>query len=285
MGNITLLSMNVVYGLAVILFISAVILLKLPFKIADSSPPRLPFGKVAVWPYQWSDLFGVLGIGGFFYIAAIGMAMIAEESVARPMTVPDLIAGIAVQFFLATVAVVIMVRRIRPVAWLGLAWKQWPFVFLLAPAVVVSMWTVFAILYELGYMELLQRMGVEQVQETVALFQESDDIAVIVLMAFTASVVAPICEEIVFRGYLYPVMKKFSGLWIAALCNALIFSAAHGNMSALLPLFIFGLALVALYEYTGSIWAPIATHFLFNSATVCIQLMVRFGYIPEAALQ
>jgi membrane protease YdiL (CAAX protease family) len=147
------------------------------------------------------------------------------------------------------------------------------------------MWTVFAALFELGYMELLQRLGVEHVQDTVALFQDSYDMTVVILMAFTASIVAPVCEEIVFRGYLYPVMKKFSGPWIAALCNAMIFSAAHGSMSALLPLFIFGIALVALYEYTGSIWAPIAAHFLFNSATVFIQLMVRFGYIPESALQ
>lgn len=277
--------MNAAYALAVLLFVTAMVFRNRRFQVADGQPPSLPFGKVQVWLYHHIDLFGVLGIGGFFYLMAISTAMISTQAATRPVVAMDLVFNIGLQFFLAAAATAIVFRRIGPVSWLGLAWKQWPFVLLLAPAVVVSMWTVFATLYELGYMELLQRLGVEHVQDTVALFQESNDMAVIILMAFTASIVAPFCEEIVFRGYLYPVMKKFSGPWIAGVCNALIFSAAHGSMSALLPLFIFGIALVALYEYTGSIWAPIATHLLFNSATVCIQLLLRFGFIPESALQ
>jgi membrane protease YdiL (CAAX protease family) len=126
---------------------------------------------------------------------------------------------------------------------------------------------------------------VKQVQETVELFQNTTDISVLVLMAFTAVIVAPICEEMVFRGYIYPALSKFTGPWIGWIISALVFSAAHGSMSALVPLFIFGLALVLLYEWTGSIWAPIAVHLLFNGATVAVQLLDRFGYIPEKALE
>jgi len=123
----------------------------------------------------------------------------------------------------------------------------------------------------------MDRLGVDKVQDTVTLFQEEKNVAVLVLMAIAAAVVAPVCEEIVFRGYLYPVAKKFSGPWVAALGTALIFSAAHGSLAALLPLFVFGLVLVALYEFTGSIWASMAVHFLFNSATVGTQLYARYG--------
>jgi membrane protease YdiL (CAAX protease family) len=62
---------------------------------------------------------------------------------------------------------------------------------------------------------------------------------------------------------------------MSALCTALMFSAAHGSLSALVPLFVFGLALAALYEFTGSIWAPMAAHFLFNAATVASLMAVR----------
>jgi membrane protease YdiL (CAAX protease family) len=131
----------------------------------------------------------------------------------------------------------------------------------------------------------MDRLGVEKVQQTVTIFQEEKDIVVLVLMAIAAALVAPVCEEIVFRGYLYPVAKKFSGPWVAALCTALIFSAAHGSFSALLPLFAFGLLLVALYEFTGSLWAPMAVHFLFNGATVAVQLYARYAEIPLTAGQ
>ena len=100
------------------------------------------------------------------------------------------------------------------------------------------------------------------------------------VMAFAAIVVAPLCEEIVFRGYLYPVMKKFSGPWVAGVCSALIFAAAHGSLVALLPLFVFGCVLVLIYEKTGSLWAPIAVHFCFNGATVIIQMAVRYLDLP-----
>ena len=99
-------------------------------------------------------------------------------------------------------------------------------------------------------------------------------------MTFAAVVAAPLCEEVVFRGYLYPVMKKYAGIFAAALCSSLIFAAAHGNLTAMLPLFIFGGILVFLYEKTGSLWAPIAAHFCFNAATVTVQFMVRHNIIP-----
>ena len=132
-------------------------------------------------------------------------------------------------------------------------------------------------------MDLMDRLGVEKVQDTVELLQTGKDPAMLILMGFAAVFVAPVCEEVVFRGYLYPAAKRFAGPWVAALCTALMFSAAHGSMAALLPLFVFGLVLVALYEVTGSIWAPVAVHFLFNAATVVIQVLVRIYGMPHTA--
>jgi membrane protease YdiL (CAAX protease family) len=54
---------------------------------------------------------------------------------------------------------------------------------------------------------------------------------------------------------------------------------------SLLPLFVFGLVLVALYEYTGSIWAPVAVHFVFNAATVAVQILLRFVDLPAEAMK
>ena len=61
--------------------------------------------------------------------------------------------------------------------------------------------------------------------------------------------------------------------------TGLLFGAVHGNLLALLPLTILGIALALAYEYTGSLWAPIAIHFCFNAATVVIQFIFKFN--PE----
>jgi hypothetical protein len=137
------------------------------------------------------------------------------------------------------------------------------------------MWAVFGGLMECGYMEWMESLGVETVQDTVKLLQKSEDPLILGLMAFAAVVAAPLCEEMVFRGYFYPVLKKFAGAWVAAVCSALVFASAHGNLTALLPLFVFGGVLVFVYEKTGSLWASIAVHFCFNSATVLAQIAAR----------
>jgi membrane protease YdiL (CAAX protease family) len=126
----------------------------------------------------------------------------------------------------------------------------------------------------------MESLGVETVQDTVKLLQESEDPLVLGLMAISAVIAAPLCEEVVFRGYFYPVLKKSAGIRVATLCSALVFAAAHGSVTALLPLFIFGGLLVFLYEKTGSLWAPIATHFCFNGVTVIVQFAVRYYEIP-----
>ena len=277
--------MHATFGLAVFLFLVGVLVKVLERAKNTGLPPTLPVGNVAYWYYRKSDLIGVGAIAGFYYLMIILNAMAAEDMDNYEISPMDLIFNIGLQFFLAGVVIAIVVGRINPISWLGLKWKDWPWVFLIAPATVLTMWAIFAGLYAIGYDTLMESFGVKQVQDTVEIFKETKSNSVLILMSITTVFVAPICEEVVFRGYLYPVLKKFNGVWIGAFVSALVFSGAHGSMSALLPLFIFGLMLVLLYESTGSIWMCMAVHFLFNGATVVVQLLERFDYIPEQTLK
>lgn len=247
-------------------------------------PPELPAGRVPVWFYGSLDLVGL----GFIFVVFFGLVVPSLRMTAASemqLTPAALLASIVFQFVMAGVALAFVIRRVGPVEWLGLRWPGWRWGFLIAPATVVGMWMFFGILQVGGYMEWLESIGVEPVQDTVRLLQKATDPVVLGLMAFAAVIAAPLCEEIVFRGYLYPAAKKFAGPWVAMVCSALIFAAAHGSLAALLPLFVFGCVLVVLYEKTGSLWAPIAVHLLFNGATVLVQLAARHWNIPlEASL-
>ncbi len=281
MENITLLSVHATYGLALALFLAAAGGRFMAQRgMVAGVPPEFPVGKVAVWFYRPLDLLGIALLAGVFYLQAVGSAVMGEGDKPLKINAEGVVVSIGLQFMLAGIALAIVIRRVGLVQWLGLRWKEWPWVMLVAPATVVCMWLIFASLQGLGYMDLMDELGVEKVQDTVAIFQKEKNVAVLVLMGITASLVAPICEEVVFRGYLYPAVKRFVGPWMSALCTALMFSAAHGSVSALVPLFVFGLALAALYEFTGSIWAPMAAHFLFNSATVVSLMALRFYNLP-----
>jgi uncharacterized protein len=75
---------------------------------------------------------------------------------------------------------------------------------------------------------------------------------------------APIGEEVVFRGILYPWAKRRFSQPIALWGTAILFGAIHLNLSSFIPLTILALVLVWLYEYTGNLLAPIAVHVVFN---------------------
>lgn len=242
-------------------------------------PPALPVGRVPVWFYHPLDLVGA----GFIFLifSLLSLASLRVPQSARETMDPGvLLSNIGFQFFMAGMVVAVVTWRAGLVKWLGLRWRSWPWMVLIAPCAVLTMWALFAMLEFSGYMKWMESLGVETMQDTVKLLQKSKDPLVLGLMAFTAVIAAPVCEEIVFRGYFYPVLKRFSGAWPAAVCSALVFSAAHGSLAALLPLFVFGLLVVLIYEKTGSLWAPVSVHFCFNGATVLLQLAARHFNLP-----
>ena len=74
----------------------------------------------------------------------------------------------------------------------------------------------------------------------------------------------PVAEEILFRGILYPWIKHAGFPRLALWGTAVLFAAMHMNLITFVPLTILALVLTALYERTGNLLAPIATHALFN---------------------
>ena len=95
---------------------------------------------------------------------------------------------------------------------------------------------------------------------------------------------APLTQEIMFRAYFYPVPKRFIGRTEAIIFSSLVFAVIHNNAMALLPLCVLGILLALAYEFTGSIWAPIGIHTLFNGATVGAQLAIKYGLLEDPGL-
>ncbi|MCX6879784.1 MAG: type II CAAX endopeptidase family protein [Verrucomicrobia bacterium] len=238
-------------------------------------PPPLPTGRVATWPYLALDLVWLGFIFLTFFSLGSSPPAPAADKTEVVISAQGLLQSISFQLMLAGMTLVVMGWRLRPVAWLGLRWPGWKWVFVIVPAGVAAMWRFSVFLEVAGFMKWMNSLGVEQFQDSVKLLQRSQDPLVLGLMAGSAVLVAPLCEEIVFRGYFYPAAKKFAGRWVAGACSALVFAAAHGSLVPLLPLFYFGCLLVIAYELTGSLWAPIAMHSGFNAVTVVAQAIAR----------
>jgi membrane protease YdiL (CAAX protease family) len=92
------------------------------------------------------------------------------------------------------------------------------------------------------------------------------------LLIGTALVVAPVSEEFIFRGYLFGVLCRYTGKWWALLISAMIFAAIHAHIPSLAGLFALAVTLTLVYLGTGSLWAAILMHSLFNAITVVFTL-------------
>ena len=84
-----------------------------------------------------------------------------------------------------------------------------------------------------------------------------------------SGVLAPICEELFFRGYLMGVFTRF-GRGRAVVSSALLFSLAHGVDMAFLPRALIGALLGDAMARTGSILAPMLLHGCYNIAIILI---------------
>lgn len=85
--------------------------------------------------------------------------------------------------------------------------------------------------------------------------------------------IAPLCEELCFRGWIYSAFKKRLGVPAGIVASALLFAVLHLSPLHILPLFALGVAFAVAYERTGSLWVAILMHAVNNS--VAFVLLTR----------
>jgi membrane protease YdiL (CAAX protease family) len=93
--------------------------------------------------------------------------------------------------------------------------------------------------------------------------------AVVPLALFLILVVAPLCEEMFFRGFLFHGLWGLLGFWPAAALSGFTFALIHvtgaGAIGLVVPFAVIGVLFAWLVRRTGSLWNSIAVHFLFNA--------------------
>lgn len=114
--------------------------------------------------------------------------------------------------------------------------------------------------------QIIESFGGEaKSQQVVQTLQSTKSAGQTIYLGIMAIIVAPICEEILFRGILYPAVKSLGYRRVAIWGTAILFGVIHNNLMSLVPLTLFGVALVLLYERAGNLLAPITAHAFFNA--------------------
>jgi CAAX protease family protein len=101
-----------------------------------------------------------------------------------------------------------------------------------------------------------------------------DHKSVVILTGIAIIFMAPVAEEIFFRGFIYGGLRRYLNLPVAGLISGLLFAFAHGDLGLVLPFAGVGLVLAYVYERSGSLYASIGMHFVFNSISFMLLLLV-----------
>ncbi len=140
---------------------------------------------------------------------------------------------------------------------------------LLAPVFYLAV-IPFMMLASRGYQLLLEycfdrEVELQEVAQHVVLKELTWLEVVYILMAIF---LAPLFEELVFRGVVFPYLVKRIGVAGGSVLVSILFAVMHFHLSSAIPLFLLSGALCLAYWRTGSLWVSIGMHAIFNSITV-----------------
>lgn len=131
----------------------------------------------------------------------------------------------------------------------------------LAPTGLIIYFILSALLI-LAATHLVPWFNVEQLQDTG--FDKLSQRFEYILAFATLVVVAPLAEEVLFRGYLYGKLRKSVPVWVAILATSLLFGLIHGAWNVAIDTFALSIVLCLLREITGNIWASVLLHMAKN---------------------
>lgn len=224
-------------------------------------PPELPGGARPRWP-AWSGFAAMAAGTGLVLVASIPLLPVALSSVVDgPLGQLALLVLILVQdaAYMATA--------------LGFAWlrgrpRPWHFGLRATPlwrtTGIALLVTALVLGFEFGFADLA---GVSEGDTDVL----GTDEGVVAAVAFSlaAIVVAPVAEELFFRAFLYRALRNRMRIGWAVLVDSAIFSSVHLQYLSEPKIFViigvFAAGACLLYEATGSVFAPIAMHAIFNT--------------------
>ena len=99
----------------------------------------------------------------------------------------------------------------------------------------------------------------------------------LVLAGIGLVILAPVFEELIFRGYLFSQFRRYLTFPVTALLVSLVFAVAHMQVNVGLDVFVLSLWMCFVREKTGSVWGTILMHMIKNGLAFTLLFIVKVG--------
>jgi membrane protease YdiL (CAAX protease family) len=239
-------------------------------------PVRLPelTGRLAARALPWQMVLIFFGIViGFYLLASWTYLLMFPGGEIEPQTVifQTLLFHLPV---LGLLALLFHIAGIQGRELFGLHWKKMPALLGLSVlfylAALPLLW-----FYSALYQILLHQFGFDfYLQDVAQVLTAPAPWPVRTALFFIMVIVAPVFEEIVFRGILLPFFVRRTGFWPGIGLVSLLFAGLHWHLPSLLPLFLLSVMFSLAYARTQSLLVPMGMHAAFNGVTVALLLLM-----------
>ena len=125
-------------------------------------------------------------------------------------------------------------------------------------------------------------VGAQSLTQAEALLSFSNPLGLAVYCLYVC-ILAPITEEYLFRGVLLKTLSKYN-VAFAAFATSLMFGLLHGNLNQTPGTFLFGLVMAYVAIRSGSIRTPIILHFILNTYSTVVSILLVNNIVSEELL-
>jgi len=104
-----------------------------------------------------------------------------------------------------------------------------------------------------------------------------DHAEIVPLATLLTVLAAPVAEETFFRGFLFAGLRGSLGFAAAATVSGALFALFHASPTLIIPFTVIGVVFAYTYYRTGTLWASVTAHLIFNLVSVAVLLAGHGG--------
>lgn len=119
------------------------------------------------------------------------------------------------------------------------------------------------------------------IENYISVLSEHDSAVYVILTLF----VAPVFEELLFRGVLFRIFAGRFNVFAGMMLSSVLFAAVHGTFSHLYLGFFLGLFCALAYIRSGTVWASVLVHSVYNFMSLCGPVFLSFSTQGEPIAQ
>jgi len=231
------------------------------------------------WPVVWRRSDVVLGLvallGGLVIVVAFIVVTVEKDAV--ELDVGGALATLAFEIWIGLS--VVLLARARGLSFRQLGYvrpTRWGLIGVAVIGAYASIAAYFAVVI------LIESFGVdlELLREGNTIPADSETVALYLVLGLAVVVVAPLSEELFFRGLLFRAFvgdagtarQRLLALWLSGLA----FSMFHLNLSVLVPFALVGVLFAYTFRQSRSLWTSTIAHAIFNGVNFGVTLIDRF---------